>query len=196
MKRISIIIFLTFQSIFLFSQKIEFIKMKVNGFGETAEKYFGKVDAESAKQYIVDKFNEVDESKDSTNIFYRTQMIMLCDEYLKKYREVINPDGSSSMVLYLMRSSIENIKAACYYKKAQIKVDNGDFRGGVDDLSEAILVNRGMESFNNNLCISLSFRGWCFLKLNERDRACKDWREAINLGDTLSIENVKKYCQY
>ena len=196
MKRISIIIFLTFQSIFLFSQKIEFIKMKVNGFGETAEKYFGKVDAESAKQYIVDKFNEVDESKDSTNIFYRTQMIMLCDEYLKKYREVINPDGSSSMVLYLMRSSIENIKAACYYKKAQIKVDNGDFRGGVDDLSEAILVNRGMESFNNNLCISLSFRGWCFLKLNERDRACKDWREAINLGDTLSIENVKNYCQY
>jgi tetratricopeptide (TPR) repeat protein len=195
--RTIIVLLLFLQSTALLAQRIEFNIRSVIGFSESFMKETGMtINSETARDYIFDKMNEVDNNPDSTNIFYRTKMIMLCDEYLKKYPEVINPDGSSSMVLSLRRSSIENTKAACYYKRAQIKVDNGDFRGGVDDLSEAILVNRGMESFNNNLCISLSFRGWCFLKLNERDRACKDWREAINLGDTLSIENVKNYCQY
>ena len=108
--------------IIIFPQKITFDKTQITGFSKSFSDRFGtKVTPESAKQYIIDKVAEVNSSGDSTNIYYRTELISLCDEYLKKYKPVMLPDSSMDFVLALMYSSIEDIKVEVLANRASIK---------------------------------------------------------------------------
>jgi hypothetical protein len=166
-------------------------KNKVIGYNKESEKIFGVVTSESAKQYIVDKQYEICESKDSNNIYYQTALISLCDEYLEKY------DNSSDFVIYARCRSIEDLKAESIFKRANLKFEGEDYRGTLYDYSSSILIARKKTSlWEKNLGILLYNRGYCYYNLNEKDSACKDWREAVDLGNYESLKLVKDYCQY
>jgi hypothetical protein len=198
MIRIFFLLLVFIQPFDLFSQDIDFNIRQVNGYSESFMKGMGiKINAETAQQYIFDKMDEVNNSKDSSYILYQTELISLCEAYLKRYPEVLQSDSTSDFGLSLRRESIEICKAACFFKRAQLKANQGDFSGGAEDLSETILIHRkDRTSFGiRNLRISLGLRGWDYSKLNLWTEACTDWREAVNLGDSESIEFVKKICQ-
>ena len=155
-----------------------------------------KVDAKSAKQYIDNKYFEVIESNDSTNILYRTNLISLCDLYLKEYPEIVI-DSILDIAIYYMRQSIEGVRLVTFFERGRIKALAGDVRGGIEDMSEAIIACKKPfpPLLANKLPLFLRVRGYSYMILKQLDLACADWREAINLGDTYSLEHAKNYCQ-
>jgi hypothetical protein len=193
-RKIILLILLTFQFIIVVSQKILIERWRVTGAAKEIEDVFGQVTPASAKQYIEEKINEINVSKDSLNIFYQTEIISLCEEYLKKY----TPDTESKdWKLFLHCAFIERDLTYTYYKRATLKFNGDDFRGAKDDLSKAVIIVRKSKPIGDEFLGSLlNFRGECHFNLNDKNLACKDWQEAVDLGNSTALEYVSKYCQY
>ncbi len=178
------------------AQKITFDKTQIIGYDDTfSDRHVTKITPESAQQYIIGKVEEVKSSGDSTNIYYRTGLISLCDEYLKKYKPVMLPDSTMDIVVALNYSSIEDIKVNILADRGSIKASFNDYRGALEDFSSAIKISRLDHTFVRRTSSLLRIRGFYYYNLNEVGSACKDWNEAVNLGDTDALTFVVKFCQ-
>ena len=77
--------------------------------------------------------------------------------------------------------------ALAYYNRGLARRKLGDLKGAIADYTKAIELNPKFYQAYTNRGIALEIVG-------DLKDACRDWKKAVDLGDTRSIEWVRKQC--
>lgn len=75
-----------------------------------------------------------------------------------------------------------------YYNRANCKAELGDPGAAISDLDEAIRVEPKNASY-------YKMRGNLYYQLQQKDKACFDWRKAVELGDAKARYQIDQYCR-
>ncbi|MCU0356814.1 MAG: tetratricopeptide repeat protein [Cyclobacteriaceae bacterium] len=78
--------------------------------------------------------------------------------------------------------------AMAFYNRANCKAGMNDFGAGITDLDEAIRLDPKNASFYKQ-------RGNLYYRMEEKDKACFDWRKAAEFGDAKARFQVEEYCK-
>ena len=89
------------------------------------------------------------------------------------YNKVIQLDGNDALA---------------YYNRATCKAELDDYGAGVSDMDEAIRLDAKNASFYKQ-------RGNFYYQLKEKEKACFDWRRAVEFGDEKARYQITQYCK-
>jgi tetratricopeptide (TPR) repeat protein len=78
--------------------------------------------------------------------------------------------------------------AQAYYNRATCKSELDDFGAGVSDMDEAIRVDSKNAAYYKQ-------RGNFYYQLKNKEKACFDWRRAVEFGDTKARFQIDQYCK-
>ena len=71
---------------------------------------------------------------------------------------------------------------------ANCKAEMDDIGAGISDLDDAIRIEPKNASY-------YKLRGNFYYQLNETDKACFDWRKAVEFGDSKARFQIDQYCK-
>lgn len=74
-----------------------------------------------------------------------------------------------------------------YFHRATVYRKMGKFNLAINDLDKVISLSKNHKNAYNN-------RGMLYIQLNENDKACVDFKKAIELGNETAKTNFKKFC--
>ncbi len=77
--------------------------------------------------------------------------------------------------------------AAAYYGRAYSKSMKGEAGGAIADLDKAISLNGADAAF-------YKLRANLYYQMKNKDKACFDWRKAVEFGDEKARFSIEKYC--
>ena len=75
-----------------------------------------------------------------------------------------------------------------YYNRATCKSQLDDYGAGVSDMDEAIRIDAKNASYYKQ-------RGNFYYQLKEKEKACFDWRRAVEFGDEKARYQITQYCK-
>jgi tetratricopeptide (TPR) repeat protein len=78
--------------------------------------------------------------------------------------------------------------AIAYYNRATCKCGVGRLRRRTSDMDEAIRIDAKTHPFTNQ-------RGNFYYQLKEKEKACFDWRRAVEFGDEKARYQITQYCK-
>src|SRR5690606_32156287 len=78
--------------------------------------------------------------------------------------------------------------AVAYYNRANCRAGLDDHGAGISDLDEAIKLEPKNASYYKQ-------RGNFYYQIQQRDKACFDWRKAVELGDAKARFQLDQYCK-
>ena len=78
--------------------------------------------------------------------------------------------------------------AMAYYNRANCRAELGDPGAGISDLDEAIRIEPKNASYYKQ-------RGNFYYQIEQKDKACFDWRRAVEFGDAKARFQIDQYCK-
>ncbi|MCX6250437.1 MAG: tetratricopeptide repeat protein [Bacteroidetes bacterium] len=92
----------------------------------------------------------------------------------------------SAFIDYNIALLLDPTMQEAYNNRGVIKGIRGDIKGAIADFNKAIKLDPVyVHAFRN--------RGYAWMKINDSKAAIYDWLKAANLGDTVSMNYIKKY---
>ncbi|HEX6890060.1 MAG TPA: tetratricopeptide repeat protein [Chryseolinea sp.] len=97
-------------------------------------------------------------------------------------------DSAELAVHYYSKAiQLENDKFLYYFKRGTLYLHQGKFKEAENDFNESLLLNPRHDN-------SLHNRGIALYKLGQSRKACLDWCQAKELGNTYSASHIKANC--
>ncbi len=97
-------------------------------------------------------------------------------------------DYPSAIVDYNQALRLDVTDADALYNRASCKAYLGDFGAAVSDMDEAIRLDPRNAAYYKQ-------RGNFYYRLNQKDKACFDWRKSVEHGDPKARFQLDTYCK-
>src|SRR5690606_21328598 len=123
---------------------------------------------------------------------------------LNKVIELVSKNISAYFNRGLIKESIEDYESAisdynkviqlnpddavAHYNRATCKAAFDDYGAGVSDMDEAIRIDPKNASYYKQ---RVNF----YYRMKEKDKACFDWRKAVEFGDAKARFQIDNYCK-
>lgn len=123
------------------------------------------------------------------------QKISLDDEELVYYLGKVYQTGSrfkDAIVAYTKalaysEGNDQSFRYYYYFSRATCYVKTRKNHEAIADFTRALEIDANSAS-------SLVNRGFCYYNIKEKEKSCKDWREAKKLGSRAAGQYISKYC--
>ncbi len=112
----------------------------------------------------------------NSNLFYNSAVI----------KEEVG-DFGAAVLDYSKAIKLNPEDAVAYYGRANSKARKGDLAAGIADLDKAIDLDRSNATY-------YKVRANFYYQMKNKDKACFDWRKAVEFGDEKARFSIDKYC--